>query len=152
MATISDVIEGFLKELIRQSQGQAVEIQRNEIAKHFDCAPSQINYVLTTRFSVQHGYIIESQRGGGGYIKIMRLRPEGNPSVHQILMDEIGEKVTKTQAIRLTRALHEQHLISEREARLMRAATSDVALASPLNNRDHMRARVLKAMLSALIQ
>ncbi|MEN1762185.1 CtsR family transcriptional regulator [Anoxynatronum sibiricum] len=151
MATISDVIESFLKELIRQSQGQAVEIQRNEIAKHFDCAPSQINYVLTTRFSVQHGYTIESQRGGGGYIKIMRLRPERNPSVHQILMEEIRDNVTKTQAVRLIRALQEQNLINDREARLMRAATSDVVLASPLNNRDYMRSRILKAMLSALI-
>ena len=151
MATISDVIESFIKELIRQSQGRAVEIQRNEIAKHFDCAPSQINYVLTTRFNVQHGYYIESQRGGGGYIKIMRLKPDRNRPMHQILMEEIGEETTKTQASRLIGALQEQNLISEREARIMRAATSDVVLVSPINNRDQMRARILKGMLSALL-
>jgi len=151
MATISDVIEGFLKELIRQSQGHPVEIQRNEIAKHFDCAPSQINYVLTTRFNVQHGYTIESQRGGGGYIKIMRIKPDHNRPIHQMLMEEIGNETTRTQASRLIRALEEQKILSDREAQLMIAATSDLVLASPLNNRDQMRARILKGMLSALL-
>jgi len=151
MATISDVIEGFLKELVRQSQGHPVEIQRNEIAKHFDCAPSQINYVLTTRFNVQHGYTIESQRGGGGFIRIMRIKPEQNRPLHQMLMEEIGSETTKSQAFRLIKALEEQKLVSEREALVMKAATSDEVLISPLNNRDEIRARVLKGMLSALL-
>ncbi len=69
MASVSDVIEKFFKELLEQNQGKTIQIQRNEVAKYFDCSPSQINYVLMTRFSVQHGYYIESQRGGGGYIK-----------------------------------------------------------------------------------
>ncbi|MDW7671128.1 MAG: CtsR family transcriptional regulator [Bacillota bacterium] len=151
MATISDVIESFIKELIRQSQGHPVEIQRNEIAKHFDCAPSQINYVLTTRFSTQHGYYIESQRGGGGFIKIMRLKADRSRPLYQILMEEIGSETTKTQASRVIQALEEQKLISERESLLMKAATSDVVLASPINNRDQLRARVLKGMISVLL-
>ena len=152
MATISDVIERFLKELIQQSQGKPVEIQRNEIAKYFDCSPSQINYVLTTRFSVQHGYQIESQRGGGGYIKIIRLKPGRNRSYHQIIMEEMGEEVTRTQAVRLIRALEEQQLVTHRESHLMMAATSDLVLISPINNRDQLRAQVLKGMISALLQ
>lgn len=152
MATISDIIETFIKELMRQSQGHPVEIQRNEIAKHFDCAPSQINYVLTTRFGTQHGYYIESRRGGGGYIKIMRLKPDRNRPLHQMLMEEIGNETTKTQANRLIQAMEDQKLVTKREAVLMKAATSDTVLSSPINNKDQLRANILKGMLSAMLQ
>ena len=72
MAKMSDLIEVFIKELLEDSVGDPVEIQRNELAGYFKCAPSQINYVLTTRFSMDKGYLIESQRGGGGSIKIIK--------------------------------------------------------------------------------
>ena len=72
MARLSDVIEEFIKSLLKESEGQ-LELQRNELADFFECAPSQINYVLATRFTLNHGYYIESRRGGGGYIRIVRL-------------------------------------------------------------------------------
>ena len=72
MARISDTIEEFLKLLLEESGGK-LEIQRNELADYFECAPSQINYVLATRFSLESGYYIESRRGGGGYIRIIYL-------------------------------------------------------------------------------
>ena len=72
MAQLSDSIERFIKELM--DEGTQIEVRRNELAQHFGCAPSQINYVLATRFSVDHGYIIESRRGGGGYVRIVRMR------------------------------------------------------------------------------
>ena len=72
MAQLSDSIEQFIKELM--DEGSQIEVRRNELAQHFGCAPSQINYVLATRFSVDHGYIIESRRGGGGYVRIVRMR------------------------------------------------------------------------------
>lgn len=75
MRLLSDSIEDFIKALMEdeQDQQQAIELRRNELAEHFQCAPSQINYVLATRFTPDHGYVIESRRGGGGYIRIMRL-------------------------------------------------------------------------------
>ena len=78
MAQLSDSIEQFIKELMCEEAH--IELRRNELAQHFGCAPSQINYVLATRFSVDHGYIIESRRGGGGYVRIVRMqeREEGN--------------------------------------------------------------------------
>ena len=75
MAQLSDSIERFIKELMEE--GSQIEVRRNELAQHFGCAPSQINYVLATRFSVDHGYIIESRRGGGGYVRIVRMRERG---------------------------------------------------------------------------
>lgn len=71
MAKMSDLIEMFIKELLEDNSSDMIEIQRNELASYFKCAPSQINYVLTTRFSMDKGYLIESQRGGGGSIKIV---------------------------------------------------------------------------------
>ena len=78
MAQLSDAIERFIKDLMEE--GAQVEVKRNELAQHFGCAPSQINYVLATRFSVDHGYVIESRRGGGGYVRIVRMHssPDGN--------------------------------------------------------------------------
>ena len=72
MRLLSDSIEDFIKALMEdeQDQQQAIELRRNELAEHFQCAPSQINYVLATRFTPDHGYVIESRRGGGGYIRI----------------------------------------------------------------------------------
>ena len=75
MRLLSDSIEDFIKTLMESEQNQQheIELRRNELAEHFQCAPSQINYVLATRFTPDHGYVIESRRGGGGYIRIMRL-------------------------------------------------------------------------------
>ena len=152
MASISDVIEKFFKELLDQNQGKTVQIQRNEVAKHFDCSPSQINYVLMTRFNVQHGYYIESQRGGGGFIKITMLKADNSQPAHRVLLKEIGDEITKTQANRIIKALSEQQYISQREASVMKAAMEDKVLISPLNNRDQLRAQILKGMISVLFQ
>ena len=88
MAQLSDTIEQFIKDLM--SGDVQVELRRNELAQHFGCAPSQINYVLATRFSVDHGYVIESRRGGGGYVRIVRMaqRPEGN--LLSLLLNRVG--------------------------------------------------------------
>lgn len=151
MASVSDVIEKFFKELLEQNQGRTIQIQRNEVAKYFDCSPSQINYVLMTRFNVQHGYYIESQRGGGGHIKITMLKSENSQPAHHLLLKEIGEVITKTQANRVINALKDQQYITEREAMIMRAAMEDHVLLSPLNNRDQLRAQLLKGMISVLL-
>ena len=74
MSNLSDIIESFIKELMDANNNDAIEIQRNILAQQFDCSPSQINYVLTTRFSNDRGYVVESRRGGGGYIRIFKVR------------------------------------------------------------------------------
>ena len=73
MARLSDIIENFIKEMLSESSNDQVQIQRNELADQFRCAPSQINYVLTTRFTGEKGYVIESRRGGGGHIIIKQV-------------------------------------------------------------------------------
>lgn len=151
MARISDVIEGFLKELIRESENRTIEIQRNELARYFDCSPSQINYVLTTRFDYAQGYYIESQRGGGGYIKIKELIFDREDNIYHIIMNEIGDSITQNQGNRLIVSLLNRGFITAREMEIMKAAIDDMALTSPFDIRDYIRAGVLKNMLAALL-
>lgn len=101
MARLSDVIEEFIKTLLMESEGQ-LEVQRNELADYFECAPSQINYVLATRFSLNHGYYIESKRGGGGYIRIVRLDVDKNDYLHYLLREGIGSGISDRKRCRLS--------------------------------------------------
>ena len=149
MAKMSDLIEVFIKELLEDSLGEFVEIQRNELASYFKCAPSQINYVLSTRFSVDKGYIIESQRGGGGSIKIIRLQLEEEDFLTS-LMREIGDSITQLRAEQTVELLKDREVITEREAGIIKAASADRALIAPVNMRNQLRANLLKNMLVAL--
>ena len=151
MAKMSDLIEVFIKELLEENATEPVEIQRNELAGYFKCAPSQINYVLTTRFSMDKGYRIESQRGGGGSIKIIRMNLSSD-DFYSALLQEIGEGITVLKAGQMIDLLLERELISERESRLMKAAVSDRAIAGPVNIKNEVRAGILKNMILAVCE
>ena len=145
MAQLSDSIEQFIKELL---EGDAqVELRRNELAHHFGCAPSQINYVLATRFSVDHGYIIESRRGGGGYIRIVRMRERSPETLLSAIITRIGNSISEDSASALIANLMERNIITPNEARLMRAAVGRNALALPVSAKDVLRASVLSNMV-----
>ena len=100
MRLLSDSIEEFIKELLMDDDDsqREIELRRNELAAHFGCAPSQINYVLATRFTPDHGYIIESRRGGGGYIRIVRLAPSGRQEYLKALYSRIGSSLSVAEA------------------------------------------------------
>ena len=145
MAQLSDNIEQFIKELM--CEDTRVELKRNELAQHFGCAPSQINYVLATRFSVDHGYIIESRRGGGGYVRIVRMQPRGDGNLLDALLTRVGNSVDEETANAIIAHLTDIKLITSNEAALMRAAVSRNALALPISAKDVLRAAVMKNML-----
>lgn len=145
MAQLSDSIEHFIKELMNEDAH--VELRRNELAQHFGCAPSQINYVLATRFSVDHGYIIESRRGGGGYVRIVRMQTRGEPNLLNTLLNRVGNSVDEETANAIISNLCERDMISANEAGLMRAAVSRNALALPISAKDVLRAAVFRNML-----
>lgn len=145
MAQLSDSIERFIKELL---EGDAqVELRRNELAQHFGCAPSQINYVLATRFSMDHGYIIESRRGGGGYIRIVRMRERSPETLLSAIIQRIGNSISEESAAALIANLLEKNIITRKEALLMRAAVGRSALALPVSAKDVLRASVLSSMV-----
>lgn len=146
MSKLSNIIEVFIKELLDESNNLPVEIQRNGLADYFNCAPSQINYVLMTRFTVDKGYLIESRRGGGGYIKIVKVNVDKNQYLG-LLMDEIGDAIGKMKAESIIHRLMEKDLVSEREGALMMAAISDRSISTPINMKDYIRASILKSMV-----
>ena len=151
MAKMSDLIEVFIKELLEDSADEPVEIQRNELAEYFKCAPSQINYVLSTRFSMEKGYRIESQRGGGGSIKIIQMNMSENDLLSALLR-EVGDSITVLKAEQVIGLLEEKQMISGRESRLMRAAVSDRAIVGPVNLRNDTRAGILKNMILSICE
>ena len=145
MAQLSDSIEQFIKELMCEEAH--IELRRNELAQHFGCAPSQINYVLATRFSVDHGYITESRRGGGGYIRIVRMRERSPETLLSAIIERIGNSISEESAAALIVNLMERNIITRKEALLMRAAVGRNALALPVSAKDILRASVLSSMI-----
>ena len=145
MAQLSDSIEQFIKELMCEEAH--IELRRNELAQHFGCAPSQINYVLATRFSVDHGYIIESRRGGGGYVRIVRMQEREEGNLLEALLRRVGNSVDEDTANAIITHLMDLKLITGNESALMRAAVSRNALALPISAKDVLRAAVLRNML-----
>ena len=151
---LSDAIERFIKDMMQQEQQAEIDLKRNELAEYFHCAPSQINYVLSTRFTPDHGYVTSSQRGGGGYIRIVRIVRSGNEQLRYLLNERIGESITPGEAQVLCGQLAERDIISGRDAQLMIAATAPAALSVPVPEsvKDVMRARILRNMLLCVAQ
>ncbi len=148
---ISDTIEQFIKEMLGEDS-QEVERRRNELAEYFGCAPSQINYVLATRFSPSQGYLTESHRGGGGYIRIVRVMESGRQKMAYLVRDRIGDSISEEEALRVIGHLRDSGNATEGEAGLMAAAVSGKAMAVPLTPevKNVLRSRILKSMILAL--
>jgi transcriptional regulator CtsR len=151
MPRLSDLIEEFIKHLFEQADEDILEIQRNELATYFGCAPSQINYVLMTRFTMDKGYYIESRRGGGGSIKITRVSFDTNEYLNNLISQKIGQSITQRGAELYISSFLEQKLISERESAIMRAAVNDKSINVQTGYKDAVRANILKSMLMVLI-
>ncbi|MDD4169632.1 MAG: CtsR family transcriptional regulator [Desulfotomaculaceae bacterium] len=152
MSNISDLIEQYLKKLLKDSLEDYIEIQRSKVASYFNCVPSQINYVLTTRFSTGHGYIVESRRGGGGFIRIIKLPLDRRVNLVLDICDLIGESISRVDAMGLINRLREEEVITQREKRLMCAVIDSKLryLEMPVHNQ--LRALLLKAMVTAVLK
>ncbi|WP_332649119.1 CtsR family transcriptional regulator [Lysinibacillus sp. 54212] len=150
MRNISDIIEGYLKQIIElQGQGH-IEIKRSELADKFQCVPSQINYVINTRFTAERGYLVESKRGGGGYIRILRVEMHSQQALFDEMLNQIRVSIPQTTAEHIVYRLIDEEIITKREAKLMLAAIDRSTLQLPLPVRDELRALILKAMLLTL--
>ncbi|MFD1021173.1 CtsR family transcriptional regulator [Thalassobacillus hwangdonensis] len=150
MRNISDIIEEYLKGILKDNEKDAIEIKRSEIADRFQCVPSQINYVIKTRFTVEKGYIVESKRGGGGYIRIIRIQHQDDSDLMDEILEMIPAKVAQSPAVDMIDRLEEEEIITDREAKLMKSVIDREVLAFPLPLRDEIRARILSAMLTTL--
>lgn len=151
MARLSDVIEGFIKEMLMSNEEKELQIQRNELAQYFKCAPSQINYVLTTRFTADKGYYIESRRGGGGYIIIKHIGFHDHKSLFEILNNKIGQGITFYNACSLIESLLYEDIIDEKLSNLIKVAINDRTLDIVSEGRNELRASILKNMLFVIL-
>ena len=143
---ISDVIAGFLRDALDDADG-VLEVQRSDLAERFHCVPSQINYVMSTRFSPERGYIVESRRGGGGYIRITRVRVD-RPTLLMTVINSIGESVDAQSAAAIVRNLADAKAIGAETAELLLAAVSDAALRNVDSaSRGAVRADLMRRML-----
>ena len=142
---ISDLIASFIRDSLDDANG-VLELQRNDLAERFHCVPSQINYVMSTRFSPEHGYIVESRRGGG-YIRITRVRVD-RPTLLMSVINSIGESIDGQSAVAIVRNLADAEALSADAARLLLAAVSDAALRNvPAAQRGAVRADLMRQML-----
>jgi len=152
MANISDLIERYIKRLLQESPEDYVDLQRNELAAKFNCVPSQINYVLSTRFTTNNGYVVESRRGGGGFIRIVKIPLERHADPAVEIYRLVGDDINQSQAERIVKRLAEEGFITEREARIFRAAMDRNTIRVELPWRDNLRAELLRAMLAAVFR
>lgn len=145
---MSDMIEEFIKDLF--DENDYIEIQRNDLAEQFNCVPSQINYVISTRFQPAQGYYVESKRGGGGHITIKKINiTKSNYIMHVIA--GIENKITSQEVDIFISNLLSYDVITEEQAKLLKVATSDNVLTVPSQYRDVLRASIFKNMLINLV-
>lgn len=150
MKNVSDIIEQYLKKIINQSETDLVEVKRSELAERFQCVPSQINYVISTRFTVEKGYIVESKRGGGGFIRIIKIKAHSKAELLNQLLSLLGERVSQSGAEDIIYRLFEEGAITKREASIFQSVVDRSVLNLHLPYRDEIRANIIKAMISTL--
>ena len=153
MSSISHKIEMYLKVLLDRANNGVIEIQRGELADVFKCVPSQINYVLSTRFTPAHGYIVETRRGGGGFVRIIRLSFNSAYDFQQLLEEIIGEDLPQNQGEGLIERLTNEGIFTKREAIILKKLCSDSFLSSIDNARQgHLRSKIIQTALATVLR
>ena len=146
---ISDMIEEFIKDLF--DDDDKIEIQRNDLAEKFNCVPSQINYVISTRFKPTQGYYVESRRGGGGHITITKINvTRSNYLMH--IISSIGDSITAQEVSIFISNFLSYDIVTKNEAKLLKVETSDNVLTVEQKEKDKLRANILKNMLINLVE
>ncbi|WP_125608452.1 CtsR family transcriptional regulator [Lapidilactobacillus bayanensis] len=146
---ISDIIEAYLKQILAEQQ--QIEINRSDIAAQFNCVPSQINYVIKTRFNEQQGYWVESKRGGGGYIRIEKLQSTDLDDYLQHLLELVGTQITENDLQMFLQQLYDNQLLTKREAQIMAIMGEHKTLnVSNQEAEETLRANLLIALLNSL--
>lgn len=147
---ISDYIASIIEEMISEGGGMT-EVRRNDLASRIGCVPSQINYVITSRFTPERGYIIESRRGGGGYIRIVKAQMTKNEYLMHFfhaLSDGLDEKNASAFIVNL----YDRGIISEREAVIIRSALCTSSLEKvPVSEKNIVRADIMRHIIMSLM-
>lgn len=143
----SDLIEAYLKKILEDSE--IIEIRRTEMAQQFNCVPSQINYVINTRFTIQRGYTVASKRGGGGYIRIEKVKISDKHRFLEQVAELVDEALTEKNALAIIQKLYEEELLTQKEGNLILAVMAQSTLAD-YQEVDKIRASLMRAVLERL--
>ncbi len=155
MVTLSDAIEDYIKKLLSLSSRLYVDIRRRELAQKFSCAPSQINYVLERRFSMERGYLIESKRGGRGYIRIYRINPRQKQAWKALIDYLSGDEFEPDKALQFIKRSFEEKIISRREGRMLQALLNDDLYTVQVSSEAKVRSlqkKILKAAVEEILK
>lgn len=145
--SMSDIIATYINKILQEQE--RIEIQRKQMADRFQCVPSQINYVIKTRFTPENGYVVESKRGGGGYIRIMKLDIADESDFIDAMLGMVDEQTSDRDAAAIITNLYNNEIISKREAQLMYAALDKDAL-SLVDHPNSLRSEILRNLLVKL--
>lgn len=145
---MSDIIEAYLKSFLKNSE--RIEIKRSDIAEQFDCVPSQINYVINTRFTQEHGYMVESKRGGGGYIRILKVELVDEIDALDDMIQMIGSRINHRSAINIIETLVNHSIMTEREGALILSVIDKALLQTISLHEQEARALILSKFLEQL--
>ena len=148
MQNITDIIEAYLKQILNDET--KVEIKRQEIAQRFDCVPSQINYVINTRFTVEKGYFVESKRGGGGYIRIQKIVLLDSHDLLDEMSAWVGDQLTEQAAEDYLIRLMNEQLLTRREAILIQSLLRKESLPMEVEDQHRMRAHLMQSLLQTI--
>ncbi|MDK2824436.1 MAG: transcriptional regulator of stress and heat shock response [Clostridia bacterium] len=153
MGSLSREIEKYLKALLENAKNGVIEVQRSALSDFFECVPSQINYVLSTRFTPAHGYIVETRRGGGGYVRIIRLNFANSDKLKLLFEEIIGTEISQNQAEGLLEYLKKEGILTRKETLLIKNIISDKVLSTSLiKNQDALRSRILQSVLATILR
>lgn len=150
MSKISDIIEQFILEQLDDTD--FINLSRNELANFFNCAPSQINYVLSTRFTIPKGFIVESHRGGGGYIKLERVNIDKNSYIKELISDTLNYDISYTECEKIIDNLQQLNILGAESCEILKYALAPKALAMPIKIENKQRANILKNILINIIK
>ncbi|MEL7568518.1 MAG: CtsR family transcriptional regulator [Dehalobacterium sp.] len=152
MSTLANEIERYLKKMLDISLEGFLEIKRTDLAEMFMCVPSQINYVLETRFTNSQGYHVESRRGGGGYLKIVKLNVKQDEDLLALVNSTVGKMISQQSGEGLIKRLEEEEFLTKRESILIKSIIDTNTLVLGFPDRDLIRARILRAVLISLLR
>ncbi|MHC5228042.1 CtsR family transcriptional regulator [Enterococcus sp. LJL99] len=144
----SDLIEAYLKKILEESN--KIEIRRAEMASLFNCVPSQINYVINTRFTIQRGYSVESKRGGGGYIRIAKVQISDSHHLLKQIQQLIGNSLSEKDALIFVQKLYEEGVVTKKEGNIILSALAKQTLTKIEANEEYLRAQLMHSFLERL--
>lgn len=150
MSSVSDIIEHYLKQILDETTADFIEIKRSELAEIFQCVPSQINYVIGTRFTAEKGYVVESKRGGAGFIRIQKIPLYTKQQDLEELLSTVSSSITQVMGEHVILRLLEEELMTDREALLMQRMIARETLRISVPLRDEVRARMMRVLITTL--